>query len=439
MPSGARPRCVRHHVDLIWLRTIGLSETMTHRKEFHEYVRGFDLRASFPHHSTMLRIAESIYDLQFEARVKKIQYLKSAFKGEACIGLQLDMWWDPDTQTAYAALMMTNTEEPPGNAPDAQLWLATEILDFDTFPYHAKTGESIKAWLLNVCVKNNLDHAMVTGLSPDGAADGQCGLNLIETLAAKVDTCMLHGEQRAILFALGLAGASSKNPESKAHLRKQHRVVQLVHQSGAVLKGIKQAQTAAGVPDRNIMVPAKTKVTRWGGQFNQIQKNNVLRQAIDQSVEKYKKENKNKEAIVEANESEQGSKVGVPVPASEIGLSSSDWNDSLEMEAFTSYAYDIKETIEHRACTVAQAMMLLHDLGTNFCDENASLSVKDFPATLRLEDRVRTVEVREAKDLTAMVVKARAVLKEELKSRFFTLRPSNWRLVQVATPRPCSC
>jgi len=112
-----------------------------------------------------------------------------------------------------------------------------------------------------------------------------------------------------------------------------------------------------------------------------------LRLSIDPAIDKYKKENKNnKEAIVEANESEQGSKVGVAVPASELGLNNQDWQESLEYEAFTAYPYDIKESIEKKCfCTGAQStqsMMLHHDLSKNFCESNAALTIKEFPASL---------------------------------------------------------
>mmetsp|Transcript_8737 Transcript_8737/g.20960 ORF Transcript_8737/g.20960 Transcript_8737/m.20960 type:complete len:90 (+) Transcript_8737:1-270(+) len=75
-------------------------------------------------------------------------------------------------------------------------------------------------------------------------------------------------------------------------------------------------------------------------------RNNLLRPAIiDPAVEKYKRDNKgNKEAIVEPNESsDQGSKAGKPVPASEIGLSSDDWEGNQELETFLCYPYDIMQ------------------------------------------------------------------------------------------------
>ncbi len=82
----------------------------------------------------------------------------------------------------------------------------------------------------------------------------------------------------------------------------------------------------------------------------------------------------NKEAIVEPNESEEGSKAGKVVSASEIGLTSTDWEENQELEGFLRYPYQTKETIEHRGyCTGAQSLMLLHDLMHNFCHAEAKL------------------------------------------------------------------
>ena len=416
----------------MWLHAIGLSHYMTLRDEFRTYVRGYDPRAAFPYRTTIRRLAECTLELQKEARIRKIALKKKVYKGKRCIGLQLDMWWDSETQTAFAAVSMTTVEEPISASPTAQLWLESEVVDFEIFPYHSKTGDNIRLWLEAVTEKNSIDHEMVSGVCPDGAADGQCGLNLIESLRERVDTCHLHVLQRCVLFSIGLAGATSKNPEAKAHLKMHNRQVMLSRQSGLYLKSIKDMQMAAGVPDHKLLVPERTSTTRWGNQFVQVSKDNTLRPAIDPAIEKYKKENRgNKEAIVETNESDQGSKVGTAVAASELGFTSLDWEESQEMEAFLSYPYAIKETIEKRGhCTGAQGMALFHDLKENFCHPEAKLSIKPLPTGLTLADRERTNEMKDASDLSSMIDTARKVFKEEMQSRAFDLRPSNTRLVQ---------
>jgi hypothetical protein len=122
---------------------------------------------------------------------------------------------------------------------------------------------------------------------------------------------------------VGLAGVKSKNEDACRLLRKNNRVVMLSRQSLGVNKAIKQAQTKEGVPDHKVHTLVRTHTIRWGNQYLQLERNNLLRAGIDPAVEKFKRDNKgNKEAIVEPNESEEGSKAGKAVSASEICLTS---------------------------------------------------------------------------------------------------------------------
>ena len=116
--------------------------------------------------------------------------------------------------------------EPSTGMDDPQLLLLSEIIAFDVFPHSSKTGENIKKWLLSALEKNKLTHEMVSGVTPDGASDGQCGLSLIATLCEKVDTCNLHQLQRGVLYSTaGLTfkylgeGARSGNAATVATLQ----------------------------------------------------------------------------------------------------------------------------------------------------------------------------------------------------------------------------
>ena len=186
-PSSPRcPHDRRHHVDLLWLRIAGISQTMVRRPEFRDYVHGYDPRASFPHGITIHRLAEVVAVLQKEERTARISRMTKEFKGGACIGIQLDMWTDSTTHTAYGCVGMTSVVDPTKDEDGAQLWVRSELLDFNVFPKTSKTGENIKTWFLGVLDSNGLPHDLITGITPDGAADGQCGLSLIPTLAEKV-------------------------------------------------------------------------------------------------------------------------------------------------------------------------------------------------------------------------------------------------------------
>ena len=92
----------------------------------------------------------------------------------------------------------------------------------------------------------------------------------------------------------------------------------------------------------------------------------------------------------------------------------------------------MKETIEHKGyCTGAQGLMLLYDLKHNYCDVDARLQIKALPATLKLADRERSIELRDAKDINVMIDNARLTLSNELEERCFLRRPSNARMVQL--------
>ncbi|KAK3274173.1 hypothetical protein CYMTET_17634 [Cymbomonas tetramitiformis] len=345
---------------------------MTTQTEFRDYVRGYDPRAAFPHSETLRRIAVCVQQLQKAQRVARTARYIKKFKGGQCVGIQLDMWTDTATHTAYADVTQTTCEDPEDvNGDSAELFLRSEI----------------------------------------------------EKISEKVDTCLLHQLQRGVLYSVGLAGVKSKNPECKSLFRKHNRVVMLSRQSLAFGKALNIAQTKAGVPSQSILNLEVTATTRWGNQFKQVNKNNTLRQAIDAELHAYKQANRNNlEAIEETNESEEGSKVGTPVAAADIGLDLIDWHNSEELESFLSYPFDIKEILEHSGiCTGSQAMTLLYDLKEGFCDSGAHLDVKEFPLSLNLIHRERVVKIRDAEDLSSIVTTARNVLSDELESRILFL------------------
>ncbi len=142
----------------------------------------------------------------------------------------------------------------------------------------------------------------------------------------------------------------------------------------------------------------------------------LLRHAVDQSVENFKRKNRGSvEAIVEPNISDQGSKVGRSVPVDEIGLSARDWETNVELEAFLAYPFDIKDTIEHRKeCTGAQNLMFLYDLKENYCQKDARLEVKPLPKSLKLEHRQRSGQQMEPGKLEHFICVSREVMQTQL-------------------------
>ena len=199
------------------------------------------------------------------------------------------MWTDTNTHTSYGRITETDVQEPtpellqrlqPGQLP--QLLLRSGVVAFEQFPCSEHTGANIRDWLRSVAKEKGVRLSDdLTGICPDGAADGQCALNLMEELAEKTDTCDLHRLQRAVLFSTGQAGAQSKNPMCESLLRKESRIVTLSNQSRAVNSDIRGAQLSAGIPSHKILTTTRTRATRWGGTYLQISQNHLMHPVLN--------------------------------------------------------------------------------------------------------------------------------------------------------------
>ena len=111
--------------------------------------------------------------------------------------------------------------------------------------------------------------------------------------------------------------------------------------------------------------------------------------------------------------------MALAVSASELGMTSTDWDNSLEIEAVLDYCFHIKEAVEHKGyLTGAQAYILFWDLKEGN-KPSVPLSVRLHPPTAKLQDRARKAELRAATDLAFVTDEARRILVKELEARFF--------------------
>ena len=93
----------------------------------------------------------------------------------------------------------------------------------------------------------------------------------------------------------------------------------LSRQSLGVNKEIKQLQKKDGVSRYQVWTFVPSSQTRWGTEYEQVVRNNLLPHVVDQSVENFKRKNRGSvEDMVEPNISDQGSKSGHTVPAEEM-------------------------------------------------------------------------------------------------------------------------
>ena len=360
--------CFPHHVDFMWLVAGGLSMRLNRRPIFLQYVRGYEPRIVLPHNETVHRLATITDELQMASNRTRRGLHVSRFKGLPCIGLQVDLWTDRNSGIAYAALHSSHVDEPVSSIEldDASLeqrpsfQLKMDLLHFKAFPFTAHTSDNIKEWLVAVLLAEELPATCIAGVTPDGASDGQSGIKSVPGLANKVDVCVLHDQQRCVLYAVGLAGPKQHSPNQDARdlLRSNGRVVQLSHQSREVSDGFRNFQADHEIPASKILSTVRTNATRWTNQKKQITRNCLMQPIIDPVLKKYRREHAGDTSIIEKDSSGDDSESAVPrgpytqasraVTRRDIRLSEEQWNANLELEGFLAKPATIKETLEHR-------------------------------------------------------------------------------------------
>ena len=272
-----------HHCDFYWMVADGCPQEFKKKDSFKEYVRGYEPRAVQPHHITIKRIGTCIDELQDEMQEKHIKQYCDDFDGEPCCGIQLDLWQCDDTHVTYGALNLTRALEEQD-----QIHLESEVLEFEEFPYTTHTAENIASWITDTLAKKKLPLKVVSGITPDGAADGIAAINSIAELVDLLDKCILHQLNRVLLYALGLTGRPCKNDDGRGVIKENRKIPALSNQSRHVNDMIIKIQRKAGVPEHKSLATVDTCPTRWGNQFDQVEGNIILRPMIESAITKHK-------------------------------------------------------------------------------------------------------------------------------------------------------
>lgn len=432
--------CFPHHLDFCWLVAGGLPMRLNRRAMFLDFVRGFEPRAVLPHNETVHRIVECVDELQQEDLARRIARAMEASHGLECFGLQLDLWTDRNSSLCYVALHLTTIAETENS-----LELHDDLLDFSVFPFTSHTGENLKTWLLGTLKAKDIPLKCISGVTPDGAADGRKAFNLITELRSKVDICGLHQLQRSVLYSVGEAGPRNASPNMAARdlLRQHRRVVQLSHQSREISHAFRDAQQAAGVPPHKIIGTVRHNVTRWGNQLQQVSRNNLMRPIQDPVITKYKREHISEVVLLETSDKEGDSDdegslqptspFAVPrnITRREVGLDSAAWEASLQLESFLERPFQVKELVENCATLTGGQMIFLMASLRSSCSASRALIIKNFPPTAALKDRKRSLAEISADSIHPMILRARVELEAQLEKRFFSTPPSETRLVQL--------
>lgn len=116
------------------------------------------------------------------------------------------------------------------------------LIAFRTFQSSSHTGAVIAAWKTNMMTEWGL-HAVrsIRLWTEDGASNN---IKSSKILGASSITCGPHDFQRANLFALGMAGASSQNPAAKGLVDRMSKQSRSFHSSGVASSALQDAQAA---------------------------------------------------------------------------------------------------------------------------------------------------------------------------------------------------
>jgi hypothetical protein len=228
-----------HHMRFTWMVSEGLPSRLSRRATMREYIRGFEARAVMPHHATVLRLAQSIDEVQRAKSRAKRRTMIGKYKGKSFLGGQLDLWTDRNSGICYVAFHTTFSEERTDS-----LELVDELLEFYVFPFTAHTSENIKTWLVALMVAEELPADVWISMTPDGASDGVKAIKMVPGLAHKMNVCALHQLQRTVLYSVGMAGSGStrKNLDARDLITINARVTKLQNQSREVCDGVRDVQ-----------------------------------------------------------------------------------------------------------------------------------------------------------------------------------------------------
>ena len=433
--------CLPHHLDFMWMVAAGSPMRLNRNAVFRDFVRGFEPRAVLPHNETVHRLAGLTDEAQLAFQHARRQRLMATMEGMPFIGLQMDMWTDSNSGICYVAVHDSFViENLDCKVPELQL--IDELLEFCLFPYTHHTGELIGQWMVRMLLKYELPAWAISGVTPDGAADGRKGVRSVPGLQKKLDICQLHQLQRAVLYALGLAGKKTASSEDvRDQIRINRRVVQLSHQSREVHDGFRNRQKENKIPAHQFLSCVKTASTRWKNQYAQVRQNNLMRPIIEPVLARYKREHTSDTAVVVLSDGTDDSDGEVPhgpvhklskaVTRKDIGFTAEAWERNLELEGFLERPGFTKDAIERNpSITGAQGIHLMYKLQTSVGREKP-LGIHMFPSSISLKHRTRDSAAIDADSLSGMIKSSRKVMHQQLQERFFDTSASETRLVQL--------
>jgi hypothetical protein len=360
---------------------------------------------------------------------KKKNWLQAAraLLGKPFLNVELDIWTAKNASESYAAMkgsIILNDE-------NGVLRVHDFVLEFAVFPNNRHTALHIKAWMESVFVDNLLSKEDIIMATPDGAANGKKALKL---MGLEFIVCYCHDLQRAMLYALGRAGKTSRNPEVKALIELHHKIVTKVHTSTLLTKDLIDAQVSAGVVKGKAKTVTGSCVTRqWQGDAKILGRNLDLQVYLDSILtQTMLHPTSTQEELLLANdvysdeEEEFVDPVDEPVPC----LTASQWLSTRILFGIIKPAFDATTMLEtSSSVSIDRALPLILSLLKHFQSDVIKVPQPGFYAKKVSEWECKKIE---AAKIPAHLQLVRTIAAEEIKKRFLSEAPHDWILVGLA-------
>ena len=258
-----------HHAVFILMIVMEWDNLRKCRSKFRtKYAKSLKPGAVLPTRETCIKLMRVIVALM-SGKLHPVLREQKATLGEPFVGAQDDIWSMKNCRESYGCMRISLIIKWHGALVDVN-----PLIAFRVFQSASHTGAVIAVWKRARLAEWDLDAVKsVTLWTEDGAANN---IKSSKILGATHRVCGPHNFQRAILFALGMAGKNSLNISAKELVGRMSKQASSFHSSGVTTKALQEAQTARGVKPTQVKSIDFANATRWTGIFRCAHKSRLL-------------------------------------------------------------------------------------------------------------------------------------------------------------------
>ena len=250
-----------HHIRFVkWCVRDWQPFARTRSAALRRYVRGLNPRAGLPHRETCLKILGVLRTLT-DAKVSMlITKLRSKF-GEPFAASTSDVWSTLNCTTSFFCMRLNLVLEPEmvftagGTGMRATTLVeAAPMIAFREFTETKHSGSVLATVKTAALAKYHMTaRGSLALMTEDGASNNKAAAKILE---APFKVCYPHDElheQRAVLFAAGLAGSLSLNPELKNFIGSASKMAAAPHRSTKTSTRLQEEQVKRGTQKRRVL------------------------------------------------------------------------------------------------------------------------------------------------------------------------------------------